>query len=168
MVKIQIAEPKDADVIYRHLLKVSNQTNNLNYSQKDVHKYLDELKISDQLHDNETAVSFIAFEDDEVIGLVQLTRKNLPRFINRGELSVSIDQDFWNQGVGNDLLAKAINWAIDEWHLRGIYLNVLSSNLRAINLYKKHGFKIVGDLPLLMTISGRDTAGKLMFKEIDN
>ncbi|MCP9332664.1 GNAT family N-acetyltransferase [Lentilactobacillus hilgardii] len=166
MAKIQMAEPKDADLIYRHLMKVSGQTNNLSYSQKDIHKYLDEIKISDQMHDANATVFFAAFENEEIVGLAQLSRRNLPRYINRGDLAVSVDQDFWNQGIGSTLMEQVIDWAANDWKLHGIYLDVISGNLHAIDLYKEYGFKIIGDLPLLMTVSGRDITGKLMFKEI--
>lgn len=63
-------------------------------------------------------------------------------------------------------MEQVIDWAANDWKLHGIYLDVISGNLHAIDLYKKYGFKIIGDLPLLMTVSGRDIAGKLMFKEI--
>lgn len=168
MAKIQMAAPRDADLIYRHLMKVSGQTNNLSYSQKDVHKYLNEIKISDRMRDDSIAVSFVAYENEEIVGLAQLRRSALPRYTNRGELAVSVDQDFQSQGIGSQLIEEVLYWATQEWQLHGIYLDVLSGNLRAIDLYKKYGFKIVGDLPLLMTISGRDVAGKRMFKELKN
>lgn len=48
----------------------------------------------------------------------------------------------------------------------GVYLEVLSDNQRAINLYKKQGFEIVGDLPILLTIDGNNKSGKMMFKNL--
>lgn len=166
MAKIQIAEPKDADLIYRHMMTVSGQTNNLSYSQRDIRKYLDEIKISDKMKDPDTAVFFVAFEKGEIVGLAELSRRPLPRYEYRADLMVSIDQDYWSQGIGSQLMRKVITWAKKNWQVHGLYLDVISGNLHAIDLYKKFGFKIVGDIPLLMTISGQDVAGKLMYKEI--
>ncbi len=168
MTEIKIAQTKDATAIYQHLITVSSETNNLSFSSKDVHQYLNETDISARVEDTDNAAFFAAFDGDKIIGLAQLSRRAIPRYLNRGDLAVSVQQDYWQAGVGSRLVERVIEHATYNWQLHGIYLNVLSGNLRAINLYKKYGFKIVGDLPLLMTISGKDVSGKLMFNQLSN
>lgn len=51
------------------------------------------------------------------------------------------DKQFWGQGIGQWMLDKCIERAI-ELALELIYLQVIVENITAINLYVKKGFKI--------------------------
>jgi RimJ/RimL family protein N-acetyltransferase len=121
------------------------------------------------LNDNlEASVSFIAKDEksSQIIGLAQIFRKLSIRYKNQAELAISVDKEYWEHHIGSKLIETCINQTINKWQIDGIYLEVLSDNQRAMNLYQKYGFEIVGNLPILLTINGNNQPGKLMFKNL--
>ena len=59
-------------------------------------------------------------------------------------VGADIHPDFWGKGYGFESYSKFIPYLFNNYHINKISLEVLSTNLRAINLYKKIGFKIEG------------------------
>jgi RimJ/RimL family protein N-acetyltransferase len=59
-------------------------------------------------------------------------------------VGADIHPDFWGKGYGFDSYSKFIPYLFNDYGINKISLEVLSTNLRAINLYKKIGFKIEG------------------------
>lgn len=53
------------------------------------------------------------------------------------------EKDYWSKGVGSKALSMLIIKARKKG-LKYIWLKVLKSNIRAIKLYEKYGFSIVG------------------------
>jgi RimJ/RimL family protein N-acetyltransferase len=58
-------------------------------------------------------------------------------------LGMSVDRDYRNQGIGTELMERAINWAKEKGIVR-LELEVYTENLSAIRLYEKFGFSIEG------------------------
>ena len=56
---------------------------------------------------------------------------------------------FCNKGIGEKLLKKA-ELILKELHIKVYWLWVLEYNSWAINFYKKHGFKKIGEAPFKM------------------
>lgn len=53
------------------------------------------------------------------------------------------EKDYWNHGYGSDAVKSIINFAFSNLNLKSIKLEVYRYNRRAINVYKKIGFKLV-------------------------
>lgn len=168
MVKISLFEKKYSERLLAYINKVSVQTNNLGLEPEEIKSKFNLEKIQ-QLTDNlEASVSFIAIDEKstQILGLAQISRKLRKRYKNHAELAISVDKEYWNQHIGRKLLEACINHAVDKWQIDGIYLAVLADNQRAIYLYQKYGFKMTGNLPILLTINGINKPGKLMFKNL--
>lgn len=58
-------------------------------------------------------------------------------------LNIAVDKAFRQQGYGKKLL-QHILYTADQYHTMQIFLEVRSSNLAAIKLYEKLGFKQIG------------------------
>ena len=58
-------------------------------------------------------------------------------------LGMSVDRDCRNQGIGTELMERAINWAKEKGIVR-LELEVYTENVAAIRLYEKFGFSIEG------------------------
>lgn len=58
-------------------------------------------------------------------------------------------------GIGTISMEELIKYAKNSEHLKLIYLEAVSENKRAINLYKEIGFIEAGELPALMQVAGR-------------
>lgn len=82
---------------------------------------------------------FYAVENDKVVGWADIFPEDNPRLAHRGSLGMGILPDYRNKGLGQKLLAKAIEKA-KEFGLEKIELNVYTSNVNAIKLYRKMGF----------------------------
>lgn len=68
------------------------------------------------------------------------TRERIPHV---GELSVSVFRSYWGNGIGRALLEALIAWAPSAG-ITKIDLRVREDNERAIELYKRVGFKKEG------------------------
>jgi diamine N-acetyltransferase len=82
---------------------------------------------------------------DAVIGSIGLLNID---FINRKtDFYIQIgNRSHWGKGIGRDATVQMIHHAFDNLNLNRVQLVVLSTNKRAINLYKKIGFKKEGVL----------------------
>lgn len=61
-------------------------------------------------------------------------------------VSVAVVSDYRKNGIGNKLVGKAID-AMLLANCNAVTLQVRQSNLPALNLYKKYGFKVIQALP---------------------
>lgn len=57
-----------------------------------------------------------------------------------GLFDLVVDPDYRNQGVGTDIVKRIMQWGYDQG-ARSCYLQVLTDNIQAINIYRKTGFK---------------------------
>lgn len=85
-----------------------------------------------------------------IVGNATLNR--LPRRMrHRGDFSVSVAKEYWNQGIGGQLLREIIAFP-KENSFEIIDLQVRSDNYSAIYLYKKHGFRRICTYPSFFKI----------------
>lgn len=90
--------------------------------------------------------SFGAFAEDKLVGL--LLAEILSWNSTLAVREFGVDPAFRRQGIGKMLLAQCIARA-EELRLRGVLCETQSTNMPAIRLYEKQGFKIQGlDLAL--------------------
>jgi len=70
---------------------------------------------------------------------------NLNHLDQTGELGIFIgDKDYWNKGYGTEALSLLIDYGFQALNLHNIWLKVYSFNERAIKVYEKIGFKVIG------------------------
>jgi len=89
----------------------------------------------------------IVAEFDKIVGTYVL-KPNFPglgsHVVNGGYM---VHPDFQGKGIGTEILlhslqqAKRMNFMAMQFNL------VVATNIRAVELYERHGFKIVGQLP---------------------
>ncbi len=90
---------------------------------------------------------FVAECDGKVVG--QISVCGIPgrtRLAHRADIGISVLKDYWHMGIGTALLQNGIDWA-KEYGFEQLELSVISCNTRAISLYEKFGFEIVGTIP---------------------
>lgn len=86
---------------------------------------------------------YIAEEDGKVIGLGILMNHGNLRKKHVGVITLMVNSDYQNKGVGNLLMDKLINLS-ESLNIIRLELCVFRDNYKAINLYKKFGFKEEG------------------------
>ncbi len=81
--------------------------------------------------------------DDKLLGDCGLV--SIDHLHRVGEIGICIgNKKFWNQGYGEEALRLLLSYSFNYLNLRNIMLEVYSTNERAINCYKKLGFKEIG------------------------
>ncbi len=82
-------------------------------------------------------------EDDKLIGNCSI--HEIDQLRQCAEVGLFIgDEENRNKGYGKEVLNLLLNYGFDYLNLNNIMLKVFSFNERAINCYKKVGFKEIG------------------------
>jgi len=80
----------------------------------------------------------ITNENREYIGTISL--KNISYIDQNAEYAIVTRKKYWGQRIALEATNKILLYGFFTLNLNKIYLNVLSSNLRAIKFYEKYGF----------------------------
>ena len=142
---IREAEPKDAAELVSFLNRVSLETDITSLDRDGILLTSEEMEIflnKQASSDNETTL--LAFLNDEIAGLVNITADQRKRVRHIGDLFIVIGKRYWNNGLGSLLLEEVIEWAQASGILRRLQLTVQTRNQAAVYLYQKHGFIIEG------------------------
>ncbi|EOO21140.1 GNAT family N-acetyltransferase [Bacillus cereus] len=95
----------------------------------------------------------VAEVHNRIVGFSRCEGSNLKRLSHKVEFGVCILREFWGYGMGKSLLQQSIQWA-DENEVKKISLQVLETNEKAIQLYKKLGLEVEGILKNDKKLSG--------------
>lgn len=71
--------------------------------------------------------------------------ERLNPFFHKVEFGVCVAKEFWGYGIGKKLLELSIDWA-DTIGIEKMTLNVVGTNDKAMEIYKRMGFEIEGTL----------------------
>lgn len=92
---------------------------------------------------------FVAEVDNKIVGYVmcrvELGLGHIKPWIRRlGHIiSIAVLEEYRRRGIGKALMIAAMNALKNEYNVHEIYLEVRVSNIPAIRLYEKLGFKVV-------------------------
>jgi RimJ/RimL family protein N-acetyltransferase len=92
--------------------------------------------------------------DGAICGHVDLRARPERAAQHRCLLGMGVHRDFRRQGLGERLLATALDWARAQEALDWVDLEVLSANAPARRLYQRCGFATFGELPDLFRLDG--------------
>jgi ribosomal protein S18 acetylase RimI-like enzyme len=86
----------------------------------------------------------VVSNQNNIVGFAFLKiKRRLPSGHFSAELGIVVDEVHRRKGLGSKLMENLLKLAQQE-NVREVFLTVLSDNVRAIQLYEKHGFKKVG------------------------
>lgn len=86
----------------------------------------------------------VAEVNGEVVGFCECESGHRRRTAHTAMLSIFVKEGWRNKGVGRMLLRTLVEWAEADPLIEKLTLAVFSTNKRAINVYKKAGFKVEG------------------------
>ena len=142
---IREAEPKDAAELVTFLNRVSLETDFTSLDGDGILLTSEEMEIFlNKQASSDTQITLLAFLNDEIAGLINITADQRKRVRHIGDLFIVIGKRYWNNGLGNLLLEEVIEWAQASGILRRLQLTVQTRNQAAVYLYQKHGFVIEG------------------------
>lgn len=115
---------------------LAREKNELNFTPEQEYEF-----IADLIKDNRR-LQLVAEIDNKIVGncAVRLISTNL-RYLHRASLGFAICKDYWSMGIGSTMIAECIAWCKKE-NFEQLELEVVTENVRAIDLYKKFGFEI--------------------------
>ena len=164
-ITIEKASHNDATEILQFLKQIGAETDNLTFGAEGLPFSIEsEAAYISQIKNSSDEVMFIAKEKGKIIGNASLSR--LPRRMkHRGDFGIAVLQEYWNMGIGSQLLLEIINFA-KENSFEVIDLQVRSNNAMAIHLYKKFGFKKIGTHPAFLKIGNEAISFEYMCLKI--
>lgn len=88
---------------------------------------------------------FGAFQDDQLIGIVRISRYSASNEKHRAYLGgLYVLPAFRCEGCGRSLVKQALSWAANMQSIRRVNLTVVTQQKAAICLYQSLGFRIYG------------------------
>jgi ribosomal-protein-alanine N-acetyltransferase len=102
------------------------------------------------LHESYPKTFLVAEIDGEIVGYVMCRMElglSLPRFKMKGHVvSIAVVPEHRRRGIGSSLMKKVLEEMKSEYGASECYLEVRASNVAAINMYEKLGFRVVSRL----------------------
>ncbi len=87
----------------------------------------------------EKTIFLVAEVEGKIVGYSRCVGNELSRFRHKAEFGICIIKKYWGYGIGKVLLKNILMWA-DTVGVEKISLNVIQTNTKAIQLYKRYGF----------------------------
>ena len=141
---IREAVSDDAEKMISYLNQVGGESDYLMHGENEFNVPVEGVKRKLAMSkDSENSVVLIAVENDQIIARAELDGYYPVRIRHRAKFSISVRKDYWNQGIGTEMLKRIIEQAKDM-KIAVIELEVISDNVRAIHLYRKMGFADIG------------------------
>ncbi len=141
---IREAVPDDAEKMISYLNQVGGESDNLLHGENEFNVPIEGVKRKLAMaKDSENSIVLIALENEQIIARAELEGYYPARIRHRAKFSISVRKDYWNQGIGSEMI-KRISEQAEMMKLKVIELEVISDNVRAINLYHKMGFTDIG------------------------
>lgn len=141
---IREAVPDDAEKMISYLNQVGGESDNLLHGKNEFTVPVEGVKRKLAMSkDSENSVVLIALENDEIIARAELDGYYPARIRHRAVFSISVRKDYWDQGIGTDMIKRLFEQA-KKMKIRIIELEVIADNVRAIHLYHKMGFVDIG------------------------
>ena len=166
-IRIKKAEPSDAAMLLEYLKQVGRETDNLTFGPEGMPFSVEaEAEFIFSMKNSTDNILLIAKCDNKIVACASLNR--LPRRMkHRGDFAISVAKDYWNKGIGSQLLDNIIAFAREN-DFEIIDLQVRSDNKSAIHLYENYGFQKIGEHPAFFKISDENILFDIMCLKLIN
>ncbi len=111
----------------------------------------------------ENDLILIAEDNGKIIGVLTLIREPFLKNRHVAVLGIAIIDGYRHEGIGSAMMDESIRWA-ESAGIEKITLEVFSTNINAIEMYKKFGFEIEGIRKRQFKIQGQYVDDVLMAK----
>ena len=151
---IREAESDDAEKMIVYLNQVGGESDNLLHGQNEFIVPVEGVKRKLAMSkESENSIVLIALENEQIIARAELDGYYPARIHHRAKFSISVRKDYWNQGIGTEMLKRIVEQA-KKMKIRVIELEVISDNIRGIHLYHKMGFVDIGIYKEYFNVNG--------------
>lgn len=138
-------EPRDAEEVLGVLRKTSGETYFMaRYEDEITLSFEEEKKYLENVLKSPKNMLIAAFVDGKIAASAGLNCVgSFERYRHRAEFGISVLKNYWHIGIGTAEI-KGIVESAKKAGYEQLELGVVADNIRALNLYKKFGFKIFG------------------------
>ena len=165
-IRIEKAAPSDAAMLLEYLKQVGGETDNLTFGPEGMPFSVEaEAEFISSMENSIDNIMLLAKSGDKIVGCSSLNRLSR-RMKHRGDFAISVAEDYWNKGIGSQLLNNIIEFAREN-DFEIIDLQVRGDNESAIHLYEKHGFKKIGEHPAFFKIGDEKISFDIMCLELN-
>jgi RimJ/RimL family protein N-acetyltransferase len=141
MYTIELAKSSDAKAMLNYLKSVGSETDFLLFGDEGVDLTLEqEAEFLDGINKTSHSRMFVVKDNDKIVATAHIQGRTKTRTRHKAVIGISVLKEYWGKGIGSMLLKKLIEFAKDNAHIEILYLEVISTNNRAISLYKKFNF----------------------------
>ena len=153
--EIDKAVKTDAVQIIEYLNIVGGESDNLLFGANEFHMSVEAEEVFiENLLSSKTSALFVGKIEDEVVCVGSFMALNKLRIAHQADLAISVKKNYWNIGVGTQLMQNMIDFAKGNGQTEILHLGVKSDNINAQNLYKKMGFIEIGKYKNFFKING--------------
>lgn len=100
-------------------------------------------------------VTLLVFKGKTVIGVLGILFESSPKTAHLAHIiSVYLKKEYRGQGISTQLMNEALNVIKARKKTKKVKLNVTTNQMPAVNLYKKFGFRIIGEMKEEMNVGG--------------
>ncbi len=140
-IAIRTARPEDATAILDHVRAIFAEGEFVLSTLDDFHMTDEQETVWLQANrDDPGDLVIVAEHEGRIIGMLNFQSERRKRVRHHGELGMSVNRAWRDQGVGRALLLALIAWAEQHPVLEKLCLQVFATNSRAIALYTSLGF----------------------------
>ena len=141
---IREAVSDDAEKMILYLNQVGGESDNLLHGENEFLVPIEGVKRKLAMSkDSENSIILIALDNEQIIARAELEGYYAARIRHRAKFSISVKKEYWNQGIGTELLKRIVEQA-KMMKISIIELEVIADNVRGIALYHKMGFADIG------------------------
>ena len=151
---VREALPDDAERMILYLNQVGGESDNLLHGENEFNVPIEGVKRKLAMSkESENSIVLIALENEQIIARAELDGYYPARIRHRAKFSISVRKEYWNQGIGTEMLKRIIEQA-KKMKISVIELEVISDNVRGIHLYHKMGFVDIGIYKKFFYVNG--------------
>jgi ribosomal protein S18 acetylase RimI-like enzyme len=145
-VTVREAQPADAGQLIAHVQRLADEpaVNIVLAPGEFTLTVEEEKKVLAEYAAADNSVFLVAETGGKIVGALNCKGGTRRAIRHAVVLGMSVDREWRNQGVGQLLMARAIEWARDTGIVSRIELAVFARNEMAIHLYRKFGFEVEG------------------------
>lgn len=140
--------PEEAEKVINYLKLTAEETEyGVSYPEEMDFGIQDEIDFIKKYAEERGSLMISVFENEELVGNASLTcvmPKKKTR--HRATFGIAMLKSAWGQGLGQEVLSELIAFSKEAGYEQ-IELEVVSTNVPAVSLYKKLGFSIYGERP---------------------
>jgi RimJ/RimL family protein N-acetyltransferase len=163
LIQIRAATPDDAAMLLRLRLALDSESSFMLFEPGERSEdEADQRRAIEQITGGGSLL-LLAIAGERAVGVIEVLRKRFRRNRHSAELNIGVLSEFGGRGIGERLLASAMEWCTERGVTR-LSLSVMVHNDRARRLYERAGFVIEGTRRRSLIVDGEPVDEVLMAK----